>query len=90
MGWADNSEGMISQLQSGARASGSFVDRAVVRELKLAFARASGTPSATAELVHLAERWEDGMPDLLVLEAIRRINRDASCWKSAATAASSS
>jgi hypothetical protein len=80
---------MISQLQDRARATGSFVDRAIAREIKMAFTRAAGTPAIT-ELVHLAEAWEAGTPDVQVLDAIRRINRSAaSCWKADAPRAGS-
>jgi hypothetical protein len=69
---------MISQLQTRARISGNFADRAILREIKMAFARLAGTPAVT-EVVRLAEGWEAGAPDLQVLDAIRRINRSASC-----------
>jgi len=89
MGWHDDPEEMITQLQDRARGSGSFVDRAIVREIKMAFARLVGTPSAIADVVRLAECWEKGRPDLEVLEDIRRINRVASCWKTESSSPSS-
>jgi hypothetical protein len=71
---------MIAQLQQRASPSGSFVNRAVVREIKMAFTRLARTP-AGSEVARLAERWEKGMPDVEVLDDIRGINRAANCWK---------
>jgi hypothetical protein len=61
--------------------SGSFVDRAIVREIKTAAARFSETDLMWSEVLILTRRWKEGMPELQMLEALRRINRVASCWK---------
>ena len=81
MAWDNNPDGMIAHVEQKARVSGSFVDRAIVREIKRAFARLAGRPSEISGVVRLAKRWEQGMPDLEVLDAVRRVNRCASDWK---------
>jgi hypothetical protein len=81
MDWGNDRSAAIAELQSKVRASGSFVDRAIVREMKIASERFSETHSAWLEVIKVAAGWEDGTPDLQVLEALRRINRMATCWK---------
>jgi hypothetical protein len=81
MDWGSGREAAIAQLQKQARQTGSFVDRAIVREMKIASGLYPEGHAAWREVVELAETWEKGMPDLKILEAIRHINRGASCWK---------
>jgi hypothetical protein len=85
MKWGSDRTRTIAELERQARWSGSFVDRAIVREVKIASARFSETDSAWSEVVTVAERWEEVMPDLQVLEAIRRVNRVTSCWRGEST-----
>ena len=81
MDWGSGRAATIAQLQQRVRESGSFVDRAIVREMKIASELFPETHSAWLEVRDLVRRWEEGMADLKVLEAIRWINRSASCWK---------
>jgi hypothetical protein len=77
-------EATITQLQRQVRETGSFVDRAIVREMKIASELFAERHAAWAEVRELAERWEKkSVSDLKILEAIRWINRSASCWKTA-------
>jgi hypothetical protein len=81
MDWGSGRGATIAQLQQRVRESGSFVDRAIVREIKIASERFAETHAAWAEVAELVEKWEKGVPDLRILEAIRWINRIASGWK---------
>jgi hypothetical protein len=81
MDWGSGREATIAQLQQRVRESGSFVDRAIVREIKVASNLFTERHHAWREVLELAEKWESGLPDLKILEAIRHINRSASCWK---------
>ena len=72
---------MLTELEDEARSSGSFVDCAIVREIKIAAGRFSDTDLMWSEVMILARRWKEGMPDIMVLDAVRRINRVTSCWK---------
>jgi hypothetical protein len=84
MDWAGGREATITQLQRQVRETGSFVDRAIVREMKIASELFAERHAAWAEVQELAERWEKkSVSDLKILEAIRWINRSASCWKTA-------
>ena len=71
----------IEELQRKVRETGSFIDRALVREMKVASELFPESHAAWNEVRELADRWEKGAADVKVLEAIRRINRSASCWK---------
>jgi hypothetical protein len=84
MDWGSGREATIAQLQKRVRETGSFVDRAIVREIKIASERFAETHAAWAEVVELVEKWEKGVPDVKILEAIRWINRIASGWKTRA------
>jgi hypothetical protein len=81
MEWESGRTETIAELQRRVRATGSFVDRAIVREMKTASERFRETDPIWREVVTLAQRWQEGMPDLDVLEAVRRINRTATCWR---------
>jgi hypothetical protein len=81
MGGAADRTNTIAQLEQAARSAGSFVDRAIVREIKIAAGRHAENDPAWFEVAALIERWRSGAPDLDVLEAVRRINRVATCWK---------
>ena len=83
MDWGGGRQATIAQLQKRVRETGSFVDRAIVREIKIASERFGETHAAWAEVVELVEKWEKGVPDLKILEAIRWINRIASGWRRA-------
>ena len=84
MDWGDGREATITQLQRQVRETGSFVDRAIVREMKIATELFAERHAAWAEVRELAERWEKkSVSDIKILEAIRWINRSASCWKTA-------
>lgn len=71
----------MAKWQTEARSKGSFVERALVREIKVASERFSPGDPAWVEVAALVSRWEKGMPDIQVLEAVRRINRAATCWR---------
>jgi hypothetical protein len=86
MDWKSGRTATITELEREARSSGNFVDRAIVREIKIASARLSETDLMWSEVMTLTDHWKDGMPELQVLEAIRRINRVASCWKAPSAA----
>jgi hypothetical protein len=79
--WGSGREKSIAQLQERVRESGTFVDRAIVREIKMASERFAEKHSAWIEVMDLADAWEKGRPDLKILEAIRQINRSASYWR---------
>jgi hypothetical protein len=81
MDWGSGRETAIARLQRQVRGTGSFVDRAVVREIKIASELFPERHAAWKEVTELADRWQNGMNDLKILEAIRHINRGASCWK---------
>jgi hypothetical protein len=81
MDWGSGRETAIAKLQQRVRQTGSFVDRAIIREMKIASELFPAGHAAWMEVVELAHKWEKGMPDLKILEAIRHINRGASCWK---------
>jgi hypothetical protein len=82
MDWASGREAVIAQLQQSVRETGSFVDRAIVREIKVASELFADRHAAWEEVRELAERWENkSVSDIKILEAIRWINRSASCWK---------
>jgi hypothetical protein len=82
MDWGRGREATITQLQRQVRETGSFVDRAIVREMKIASELFAERHAAWAEVRELAERWEKkSVSDIKILEAIRWINRGASCWK---------
>jgi hypothetical protein len=81
MDWGSGREATIAELQRRVRESGSFIDRAIAREVKIASGLFAERHTAWAEVAELVGRWENGMGDLQVLEAIRWINRGASCWK---------
>jgi hypothetical protein len=83
MEWGSGRGKAIAQLQERVRAGGSFVDRAIVREVIIASQLFPEKHSAWGEVRELVNNWEDGRPDLKILEAIRHINRGASYWKSA-------
>jgi hypothetical protein len=83
MDWGCGREAAIAQLQKRVRETGSLVDRAIVREIKIASERFAETHAGWAEVVELVEKWEQGVPDIKILEAIRWINRIASGWKTA-------
>jgi hypothetical protein len=82
MEWGDGRGKAIAQLEERVRASGSFVDRAIVREVIIASQLFAERHSAWGEVCELVDNWEKGRPDLRILEAIRHINRGASYWKS--------
>ena len=50
MDWGSGREATIAQLQKRVRATGSFVDRAIVREIKIASERFAETHAAAADL----------------------------------------
>jgi hypothetical protein len=79
--WGSGRGKIIVQLQERVRESGTFVDRAIVREIKIASERFGERHSAWVEVMDLTNAWEQGRPDLKILEAIRQINRSASCWR---------
>lgn len=81
MEWGLGRGATLAELQRKVRETGSFVDRAIVREMKVASELFPESHAAWREVRELAEHWEKGAPDVKVLEAIRRINRSASCWK---------
>jgi Mn-dependent DtxR family transcriptional regulator len=81
MDWGGGREATITQLQRQVRETGSFVDRAIVREMKIASELFAERHAAWAEVRELADHWEKGVSDVKILEAIRWINRSASCWK---------
>lgn len=81
MDWGSGREKVIAQLQERVRENGTFVDRAIVREIKIASERFAEKHAAWIEVMDLADGWEEGRPDLKILEAIRQINRSASYWR---------
>jgi hypothetical protein len=81
MEWGNGRGKTIAQLQERVRASGSFVDRAIVREVIIASQLFPERHSAWEEVRELVDHWEAGRPDLKILEAIRNINRSASYWR---------
>ncbi len=82
MDWGGGREATITQLQRQVRETGSFVDRAIVREMKIASDLFAERHAAWTEVRELVERWEKkSASDIKILEAIRWINRSASCWK---------
>lgn len=81
MGSDSDRSGLIAELQREARSSGSFVDRAIVREIKNVAARCAETDPLWSEVLHLTRGWKAGLPELQVLDGLQRINRAASCWK---------
>ena len=81
MDWGSGRGETIVQLQRKVRETGSFVDRAIVREVKIASELFREKHSAWIEVVELVGKWQNGMTDLRVLDAVRHINRSASCWK---------
>ena len=81
MDWRSGRAKVIAQLQELVRENGTFVDRAIVREIKIASERFTEKHAAWIEVRDLAEAWQKGRPDLKILEAIRQINRSASCWR---------
>jgi hypothetical protein len=83
--WGNGRGETIAQLQREARESGSFVDRAIMREVKIASELFAERHSAWMEVAELVERWQNGAKDLRVLNAVRHINRSASCWKTIAS-----
>lgn len=85
MDWGSGRGETIAQLQQQVREAGSFVDRAIVREVKIASELFPEKHSAWIEVAELVEKWQDGLMDLRVLEAVRHINRSASCWKRSAS-----
>jgi hypothetical protein len=89
MDWGSGRGETIAQLQRQVRETGSFVDRAIVREVKIASELYPEKHSAWIEVVELVENWQNGMADLRVLDAVRHINRSASCWKDSARSARS-
>ena len=84
MDWGSGREAAIAQLQQRVRETGSFVDRAIVREIKIASEGFAETHAGWQEVVELVEKWEKGVPDVKILESIRWINRIASGWKTGA------
>jgi hypothetical protein len=84
MDWGGGREATIAQLQRQVRATGSFVDRAILREIKIASEGFAETHAGWREVVELVEKWEKGVPDVKILEAIRWLNRIGSGWKSGA------
>ena len=81
MDWESGRAATIARLQQQMRESGSFVDRAIVREMKIASQLFTERHSAWVEVRELVDSWEAGWSDLKILEAIRNINRSASYWK---------
>ena len=81
MDWGSGRAKTIAQLRERVRESGTFVDRAIVREIKIASERFAEKHAAWIEVMDLANGWEEGRPDLKILEAIRQINRSASYWR---------
>jgi hypothetical protein len=79
--WRSGREKIIAQLQERVHENGTFVDRAIVREIKIASERFAEKHAAWIEVMDLADGWEEGRPDLKILEAIRQINRGASYWR---------
>ncbi|MEY2563458.1 MAG: hypothetical protein QOH88_1651 [Verrucomicrobiota bacterium] len=77
----DRSQGSDRAVADQVRATGSFVDRAIVREMKIAAERFPEHHATWLEVDALIQRWEQGLPDLQVLEALRQVNRTASCWR---------
>jgi hypothetical protein len=84
MDWGSGREVAIARLQQRVRETGSFVDRAIVREIKVASCLFAESHAAWREVMELADSWEKGVSDLKILEAIRHINRSASCWRKTA------
>ena len=80
MNWKSDRTAAITELEREAQLSGTSVGRAIVREIKIASARFSETELMWSAVMSLTGRWKEGMPELQVLEAIRRINRVASRW----------
>lgn len=85
MDWRDGRERTIAQLEQRVSRTGSFVDRAVVREIKVASELFPEKHGAWVEVVELIERWERGASDLSILQAVQSINRSASRWRIAAS-----
>src|SRR5436190_10731086 len=85
MDWTPGREEAIAQLQVRVREHGSFVERALVREIKVASELFPAAHAAWFEVLQLVENWERGASDVSALEAVRHINRSASCWKSQAS-----
>jgi len=81
MEWGNDRREAIAQLRAKVRITGSFVDRAVVRELKIASERFPEHDLVWREVETLVQRWEEGMPDRDVIEAIRQLNGTASFWR---------
>jgi hypothetical protein len=81
MDWGTGRGKTIAQLQERVRVNGSFVDRAIVREVIIASQLFPERHSAWLEVRELVDNWESGRPDFKILEAIRNINRSASYWK---------
>jgi hypothetical protein len=82
--WGSGRATTIAKLQERVREHGTFVDRAIVREIKIASERFAEKHAAWIEVMDLADGWEKGRPDLKILEAIRHINRGASYWRAPA------
>jgi hypothetical protein len=85
MEWGTDRREAIAQLHAKVRATGSFVDRALVREIKIASELFAERHAAWIEVVELVQHWENGVSDVSILEAVRQINRSASCWKTRAS-----
>ena len=81
MDWGTSRSKTIARLQERVRVSGSFVDRAIVREVVIASQLFAEGHSAWLEIRELVDHWEEGRSDLKILEATRNINRSASYWK---------
>lgn len=81
MDCAGGRKATITQLQQQIRKTGSFVDRAIVREMKISSELFAEGHAAWADIRELADHWEKGASDVKILDAIRWINRSASCWK---------
>ena len=81
MVWNSDRTVTLAELQREAQTIGTFVDRAIVRELKISCNRFAETDSAWTEIATLIERWKEGMNDLEVLSSMQRLNRISTCWK---------
>jgi hypothetical protein len=79
--WNSDRAVTVATLEHEARALGTFVDRAIVREIKLASSRFAETEAAWMEVLALVERWKGGRDDLEVLSAFQSLNRTSTCWK---------
>jgi len=75
MVWNSDRTITVAALQREARALGTFVDRAIVREIKQACGRLAATDDAWLEVMALVECWKGGMKDLEVLSSLQHLNR---------------